>query len=121
MRARLRYFFLLLTCVLVCPISAQQIYGVITDAETGDSIPFASVVYKGHQQAVVSDVSGKYRIDRHEGWNITFSAVGYKSRIMAITNKTKSRLNIKLKPSIRSSHPFPTRALASTVITLRTR
>jgi hypothetical protein len=98
MRSRHWFLFLFFTCVLVCPISAQQIHGVITDAETGDSIPFASVVYKGHQQAVVSDVSGKYRIDRHEGWNITFSAVGYKSRIIAITNKTKSRLNIKLKP-----------------------
>ena len=98
MRSRHCYLFLFFACVLVCPMSAQQIHGVITDAETGDSIPFASVVYKGHHQAVVSDVSGKYRIDRHEGWNITFSAVGYKSRIMAITNKTKSRLNIKLKP-----------------------
>ena len=98
MRSRHWYLFLFFACVLVCPISAQQIHGVITDAETGDSIPFASVVYKGHQQAVVSDVSGKYRIDRHEGWNITFSAVGYKSRIIAVTNKTKSRLNIKLKP-----------------------
>ena len=71
MRLRLRYLFLILSCILVCPASAQQIYGVITDAETGDSIPFASVVYKGHQQAVVSDVNGRYRIDRHEGWNIT--------------------------------------------------
>ena len=98
MRLRLRYLFLILSCILVCPASAQQIYGVITDAETGDSIPFASVVYKGHQQAVVSDVNGRYRIDRHEGWNITFSAVGYKSRIMAVTSKTKGRLNVKLKP-----------------------
>ena len=98
MNVRLKYLLIVLVCALVTPTRAQQIYGVITDAETGDSIPFASVVYKGHQQAVVSDISGKYRIDRHEGWNITFSAVGYKSRIMAVTNKTKSRLNIKLKP-----------------------
>ena len=98
MTARLKYLFITLACVLVTPISAQQIYGVITDADTGDSIPLASVLYKGHQQAVVSDISGKYRIDRHEGWNLTFSAVGYKSRILPVTNKTKSRLNIKLKP-----------------------
>ena len=79
-------------------MSAQQIYGVITDAETGDSIPYTNVVYQGHQKAAISDVNGKYHIDRHEGWNITFSAMGYKSRIIAVTNKTKSRLNVKLKP-----------------------
>lgn len=77
---------------------AQQIRGVVTDAETGDSIPMVSVVYRGHHVAVVSDVSGRFTIDRHEGWNITFSAVGYKSRIVAVTAKTKGRLHIKLSP-----------------------
>lgn len=98
MTARLKYIFLFLACVLAIDASAQQIYGTITDDETGDSIPFASVVYKGHQLSVISDISGKYSISRKEGWNITFSAVGYKSRIIPITAKTKARLNIKLKP-----------------------
>ena len=98
MTLRLRYLFLFLDCVLASEISAQQIYGIITDAETGDSIPFASVIYKGHNLSVISDVNGKYGIDRHEGWNLTFSAVGYKSRIFSVTSKLKARLNIKLKP-----------------------
>jgi hypothetical protein len=70
----------------------------VNDAETGDSIPMGSVVYKGHQVAAISSASGQYSIARHEGWNITFSAVGYKSRIIAVNNKTKARLNIKLQP-----------------------
>ena len=98
MKASLRYLLLFFGCVLASTVSAQHIYGVITDAETGDSIPFASVVYKGHQLAVVSDVNGAYSIARKEGWNITFSAVGYKSRIIPVTAKTKSKQNIKLKP-----------------------
>ena len=81
-----------------CHASAQQLTGYVTDAETGDSIPFASVVYKGHHVAAVSDVYGHYAIDRHVGWNITFSAVGYKSRIIPVREKTKERLNIALKP-----------------------
>ena len=95
---------LLLLAVSLLPVgtaaqTAQQtIRGVITDAQTGDSIPFASVVYKGHNQAAVSDIGGHYTIARHEGWNITFSAIGYKSRIVAVNAKTKSRLNIALKP-----------------------
>ena len=85
--------------MLACLASfAQQIHGTITDAETGDTIAFASVTYKGHHIAAISDYNGQYKIDRHEGWNITFSAVGYKSRIIAVTAKTRARLNVKLKP-----------------------
>ena len=94
----LRKLILLLFCALALCVDAQQIHGTVTDAETGDSIPFASVVYKGHNMAVVSDVNGQFSITRHIGWNITFSAVGYKPRIIAVTNKTKARLNIALKP-----------------------
>ncbi len=93
-----KFLFLLLSCVLTLGVHAQQISGTITDAETGESVPFASVVYKGHNVAVVSDIEGKYSINRHIGWNITFSAVGYKARIVQIGPKTKLRLNIKLKP-----------------------
>ncbi len=93
-----QYFFLLLCCLCTLGVNAQQIQGVITDAETGESVPFASVVYKGHNVAVISDIDGKYSISRHIGWNITFSAVGYKTRIVQIGPKTKARLNIKLKP-----------------------
>ena len=88
-------FFLFLQVLVV---NGQRIVGVVTDAETGDSIPMVSVVYKGHQVAAISSASGQYSIARHEGWNITFSAVGYKSRIIAVNNKTKARLNIKLQP-----------------------
>jgi len=91
------FILLILTCLVVATAQTQHISGTITDAETGDSIPFASVVYKGHNVAVVSDINGHYSIARHQGWNITFSAVGYKSRIVQIGPKTKARLNIKLK------------------------
>ncbi len=93
-----KFIFLALSCVFALVANAQQISGSITDAETGESVPFASVVYKGHNIAVVSDIDGKYSISRHVGWNITFSAVGYKARIVQIGPKTKAKLNIKLKP-----------------------
>lgn len=76
-----------------------QITGTIIDEDTGDSISFASIVYKGHNLSTVANVYGQYSIPRHEGWNITVSAVGYKSRIIPINSKTKRKLNITLKPS----------------------
>ena len=77
---------------------AQQITGYVTDEATGDTIPRASVVYKGHGVAAVSDASGRYSIQRHEGWKLTFSALGYKPTVVSIGAATKQRLDVALKP-----------------------
>ena len=96
----MKRFLFLIACLLVLtiPLGAQTITGVVTDAETGDSIAYASIVYKGHHVSAVSDYYGRYSIARHEGWNITVSAVGYAARIIPINAKTKKTLNITLKP-----------------------
>ena len=91
---------LLMLLMMVVPSVAQQttITGVVTDAETGESIGYASVVYKGHKIAVVSGADGRYSITRHNGWSLTFSSVGYKSRTVSINSKVGNRLDITLKP-----------------------
>ena len=83
-------------CVVAIVADAQQITGVVVDADTGDSISFASVSYKGHHYAVVSDVWGQFEINRHLGWNLTFSAVGYKPKVYAVTDRTLKHLVVKL-------------------------
>ena len=98
-----RHYFILLALLMTAalPTNAQQITGVVKDAETGDSIGFASVVYEGHNISAIADSHGRYTIARHAGWNLTFSAVGYKSRIIRITEHSRSRQNITLKPDSR--------------------
>ena len=54
--------------------SAQTITGQIFDAITGDSIPFAALRYRGHKISMASNYAGKYSIERHNGWKLTFSA-----------------------------------------------
>lgn len=93
-----RLYILLSLLLLGIAARGQQLRGTITDADTGDTIAFASAVYKGHRIAAVSDAYGRYQIARHEGWSLTFSAVGYKSRSVTVTAKTQPRLDIKLKP-----------------------
>ena len=87
--------------VAVLHVGAQQLSGTITDAETGEAVPYASVIYKGHQVAVASDINGRYTIARHPGWTITFSAVGYQTRTIAIT-ADMTRLDIQLKDVTKS-------------------
>ena len=79
-------------------MAAQQITGYVIDDATGDTIPRASVVYKGHHLNAISDTRGRYTIERHNGWALTFSAVGYKSEVVQINGNTKQRLDIRLKP-----------------------
>lgn len=85
---------------MAVPLRAQ-ITGHIIDDETGDSIPYASIVYRGHNVAVASNMSGYYTIARHEGWTLTFSSVGYVQRTVTISSKTKNKLDIRLKPDNR--------------------
>ncbi len=86
----------LFVLVAVLPLRAQ-ISGIITDEETGESLPFASVVYQGHNVASVSDLNGHYKIDRHDGWKLTFSSVGYVSKTITVDHGVRNTLNIRLK------------------------
>lgn len=79
-----------------------QLSGVVTDAATGDTLLYPSASYKGHHIAVSGNAQGRYSIERHEGWVLTFSAVGYQSRNITITEKTPQTLNIKLKPDTKT-------------------
>ncbi len=84
---------------LCLPTQAQGLLsGYVIDAQTKDSIPMASVVYKTHKEAVVSSIEGRYTIQKRVGWALTFSAVGYISQTIQITDRTPMRLDIRLKP-----------------------
>ena len=93
-----RRLYLLLTLLLfTVTLGAQNLTGRITDAETGEEIPYASVVYHGHRVAVISDIDGNYSIAKHLGWKLSFSAVGYQTIEVTINNQTKNKMDIALK------------------------
>ena len=89
---------LLLSLFLSLQLGAQQITGTVIDADTGEPLPYASVIYKGHHVAVITNIDGEYVIDRHNGWKLSFSSVGYQTQDVPITSQTKSQLPIRLKP-----------------------
>ena len=88
-------FFLL---AVTMTVNAQKISGVVVDAETGDTLLYPSASYKPHHVAVSGNAMGAHTIQRHNGWQLTFSAVGYKSKTVNVTASTPSVLNVKLKP-----------------------
>ncbi len=86
-------------CILTSgSVDAQTLTGHIIDAQTGDTIPFASCIYRGHGVAVASDIDGYFKIARHQSWPLTFSAVGYQQQTIVIDAKTPAYLRVRLKP-----------------------
>lgn len=91
----LLFFFLL-------PLQAQEyVTGHVVDEATGQSVPYASVQYKGHHVAAITDQNGRFRIQKHRGWRLTFSAVGFKSRTVDVGKDTE-RLFVSLREDTKS-------------------
>ena len=94
------YFFFLLLFVSIA-LHAQTIVGHVVDEATGENIGFASVQYKGHHVAAITDLSGRFTIERHKGWKLTISAVGYKSRTYTVDGDM-DKLFVSLREDNRS-------------------
>ncbi|MCI6718194.1 MAG: DUF5686 and carboxypeptidase regulatory-like domain-containing protein [Prevotella sp.] len=90
-----RFFSITLLLALVVSVKAQ-ITGEIYDTD-GYPIPLASAIYKGHHVAEASDLDGKFKIARHNGWELTFSSVGFQPQTIKVGPKTPSHLKIVLK------------------------
>ena len=99
MKKSIKYFFIILLMSLCLPTQAQGLLsGYVIDAQTKDSIPMASVVYKAQKEAVISSIEGRYTIQKRVGWALTFSAVGYVPQTIQITDRTPTHLDVRLKP-----------------------
>ena len=88
---------LLFILVMVNQIAAQ-IHGVVTDAETGEPLPFLNVFYEGKGVGGITDMDGRYSVPKYVEWKeLTFSSVGYTTQVIPISVSTNV-LNVKMKP-----------------------
>lgn len=89
--------FLLLGCCI--SVSAQNIQGVVTDSLTNDPIPYLSVFYEGKGVGSITDNDGHYKVETRKGWNkLTFSAVGYVTKVVNIIPGVTKNLNVRMRP-----------------------
>jgi len=99
-----KYIIKLLISIILVTIStnvySQSIQGVVTDSVTHKPVPFASVTYIGKGVGCISSSEGKFHINQYKGWNeITFTAVGYRTRKIKIKTGTVLQMNIALFPT----------------------
>ena len=98
MRQLTRIFSLAVLLWTVTLCTHAQITGVILDKETGDTIPFASLIYKGHHVSGVGEADGTFSIERHNGWQLTVKAVGYKTATVSVKAGMELPLTVRMKP-----------------------
>lgn len=93
------FFFFIFLFLWVGQLSAQ-IYGVVTDADTGEPLPYVNIVYEDKKVGVVTNIDGEYSIQYRSGMNeLTFSIVGYNTVVKKISDKT-TELNVEMKTDI---------------------
>ena len=73
---------------------AQNVSGVITDANTGEEIIGATVKVKGTTMATVTDAMGNYSIAANTGQTLEISYIGYISQSVKVGNQRQ--IDIKL-------------------------
>jgi hypothetical protein len=87
----------LLSVLLAMPLMLfAQISGVVVDASDGYPIPYATVQYKGNRVSAIANGEGRFRIDRHNGWRLTISSVGYREQVINVGPQTPAQMTIRL-------------------------
>lgn len=93
----------LTACLLmVSVVMLAQLSGVVVDAQDGGPVPYATVQYKGNSVATKADGMGRFRIERHNGWRLTVSSVGYREQVLNVGPQTASQMTIRLTPDNRT-------------------
>lgn len=104
-----KYIFTLLFCFTTSFVFAQQtiIRGKVTDAETGDPVPFATVVIQGSQIGMATDFDGNYELKgQAESDTVLFSYVGYETRKKRYEKGVTQIINVQLQPKATSLADF---------------
>lgn len=77
-----------------------KIMGTVTDAITGEPIPFVNIYFEGTTIGATSDFEGQYAIETHTpGDSLKASYVGFIPRAMKVTPRKFQRIDFILVPS----------------------
>lgn len=77
---------------------AGTVTGIVTDAETGESIPGVTIVDKETSKGTSTDANGQYKIDMTKGvGTLLYSFIGFEGQQQNV--RAGSTMNVSLKPS----------------------
>jgi len=88
---KLKLMITLLVTVMMGGVAFAQnitVKGTVSDANTGELLPFASVQVKGTMTGTATDVDGNYSISVPRDGILIFSSIGYVTQEVAVEGKT---------------------------------
>lgn len=118
---------ILLSFTVISDLNAQKtkVYGVISDAETGEVLPYVRIYFYDSKIGTTSDSIGNYEIETYYATDsIVFSFLGYEKQVIKIKKDIAQEVNCKLSIElveneevvIRPPDEFPSTKLHKKVI-----
>mgnify|MGYP000339050483 FL=1 len=88
-----------------------KVYGVITDSKTKETIPFATVMFKGTKTGVTSDLDGKFVLESYYASDsIIVSFLGYASKTYFVKKDESQEINPVLSTADETLNTFVVKA-----------
>ncbi|MCD6661619.1 MAG: DUF5686 and carboxypeptidase regulatory-like domain-containing protein [Lentimicrobium sp.] len=76
-----------------------KVRGKVTDASTGEVLPFVNVYFKGTTIGTTTDLEGMYALEsRTASDSVAVSSVGYRTTVKAVQKNKFQELNFSLQP-----------------------
>ncbi len=97
-----RWFPAIALLVLVPQVEAQttRVTGKVTDAKTGETLPFVNIAFIDSRIGTTTDIDGNYSFDTYYATDsIRVSFIGYITRSMAVKKDKAQVINVALDPS----------------------
>ena len=94
-----RFLFACLAFLLLCGTAFAQnitVKGTVTDAQTGETVPFASIQLKGTMTGTATDADGNYAFEVPRNATLIFSSIGYVTQEVAVDGR--ANINVLLRP-----------------------
>jgi len=92
---RIRYLVLFLMTFPLCALAQNvNVFGTVTDANTGEEVIGATVKVKGSSSGSITDFEGKYKISVKPGATIEVSYVGYQTKSVKVAGAGKYDIQI---------------------------
>lgn len=103
LRLHLRIAIYSLFILAIFPVTARNVTvsGFVTDSQSKEPVPFATVMLKGTERGVLSDDTGHYSVTTSLPFDsVTVSAIGYTTKTVGVKSKGGMlKLDIAIHPS----------------------
>ena len=96
-------FVLLALLPLEAAAQLTRVKGKVTDAETGESIPFASVYFDGTTIGISTDLEGHFSLETRsrDAKVLTAHIIGYEPQSQTVTTGSYSEVHFRLKKDLK--------------------